>query len=192
MASSQTVPKFTPQEYLAMEREAEFRSEYIDGLMIAMAGGSDDHGRIATAALSLLWAQLRDSDCEARNSDNRLSIPAFNVYTYPDVWVSCGKPQHIDQHKDTTLNPRVVIEVLSPSTQNYDRGQKFRYYRSIPSLTDYLILAQDAMAAEHHHRHEDGSWILRDYTSPDDIVGLVSIGCRLRLRDLYDRVEFEG
>jgi Uma2 family endonuclease len=187
--ASQPIPLLTPEQYLALERAAEFRIEYIDGRVVAMAGGSRNHGRISAAILSLLWSQLRNTDCEASNSDNRLSIPAWSVYTYPDLWVSCGKVQHTDEHQDTALNPCVAIEVLSPSTESYDRGQKFLYYRSIAALTDYLLFSQDRIAAVLHHRQADGSWTLRDYTSANDIIEIPSINCNLRLAEVYERVE---
>src|SRR5258708_37256031 len=163
--ATQPFPRLSHEEYLKIERAAQFKSEYIDGMLVAMAGASNNHVRISANALGSLWSQLRGSDCEAKGSDGRVRAASFNVDTYPDVSVTGGTPQYEDKLKDTTLNPRVIIEVLSPSTQNYDRIGKFRYYPSISTLQDYVLLAQDRINAEHYARQTDGSWLLREYTT---------------------------
>lgn len=176
--SSQTIPYLTPEQYLEIERQADHRSEYIDGGMFAMAGASPDHSRIVTNASAHLWNQLRGGPCEVFTTDLRLFIKAARVYTYPDIMVTCG-PVDGDGEQDLVTNPRFIAEVLSDSTKNYDRGEKFRFYRAIPGFSEYLLIAQDSIRAEHHQRRPDGSWIFREFTSPDDQIELESIGCRL-------------
>jgi Uma2 family endonuclease len=192
--STQVLPRLTPAQYLELERAAERKSEYIGGQMYAMAGATENHDRIAVNLLANLWIQLRGTACEVRSSDHRLLIPAFEIYTYPDVWVTCGPPQYTDEVRDTTTNPRLIVEVLSDATKNYDQGEKFRYYRSIPSFAEYLLVAQDEIRAEHYARQKDNSWIMREFSSPDvepEVeIELASIGCRLILGSLYERVEF--
>jgi Uma2 family endonuclease len=188
--SSQTIPSLTPEQYLEIERKAEYKSEYIDGGMFAMAGASPNHSRIVTNASAHLWNQLRGGPCEVFSTDLRLYIEAVRVYTYPDIMVMCAPAGQDDGERDTVVNPRFIAEVLSDSTKNYDRGEKFRFYRTIPGFSEYLLIAQDSIRAEHHQRRPDGSWIFREFTSPDDQIELDSIGCRLGLGVLYERVIF--
>jgi Uma2 family endonuclease len=188
--SSQTISYLTPERYLEIERKADHRSEYIDGGMFAMAGASPNHSRIVTNSSAHLWNQLRGGPCEVFATDLRLFIKAVSVYTYPDIMVTCGPAEQVDRERDTVVNPRFIAEVLSDSTKNYDRGEKFRFYRTIPGFSEYLLLAQDSIRAEHHQRRPDGSWIFREFTSPDDQIELASIGCRLGLGALYERVVF--
>ncbi len=185
-------PFLTPQRYLEMEREAEFRSEYIDGRAYAMSGGSRNHSWVIANTLGTLFEQLRGKRCGATSSDMRLYSEEFGIYTYPDIVVTCPPEQFLDNHKDTITDAVVVVEVLSPSTKNYDRGEKFRFYRSLPSFAEYLILAQDTVRAEHHVKQANGSWLFHEYRSPEDELELESIGCRLILGRLYERVEFES
>jgi len=188
--SSQTIPYLTPEQYLEIERKADHRSEYIDGGMFAMAGASPNHSRIVTNASAHLWNQLRGGHCEVFATDLRLFIKAVRVYTYPDIMVTCGPVGLDDGEQDIVTNPRFIAEVLSDSTKNYDRGEKFRFYRTIPGFSEYLLIAQDSIRAEHHERRPDGSWIFREFTSPDDQIEVESIGCRLVLGALYERVVF--
>jgi Uma2 family endonuclease len=187
--SSQTIAFISPEQYLEIEREAEHRSEYLNGGMFAMAGASRSHGRIVVNTTACLWHQLRGGPCEVAMTDLRLSIKAVNVYTYPDIMVTCG-PAGLADEQDIVTNPRFIAEVLSDSTKNYDRGEKFRFYRTIPGFSEYLLLAQDSIRAEHHQRQPDGSWIFREFTSPDRQIELASIECRLGLGALYERVVF--
>jgi Uma2 family endonuclease len=189
--STQSVTYLTPEQYLEIERNAEFRSEYIDGEMFAMAGGSLNHARIARNVLARLDQQLAGRRCEAFGSDMRLHISEHKMFTYPDVSVICGPQQFLDSRKDSFADATLVVEVLSPSTRNYDRGEKFLFYRSLPSFSEYLLLAQDTMRAEHHVRQSDGSWLFREFTDAAQI-DLKSIDCRLQLSSLYERVEFEA
>jgi Uma2 family endonuclease len=182
----------TPEQYLEIEREAEFRSEYLRGQMHAMSGGTLNHARIVANVLSRLHEQLRGRPCEPAANDLRVYIARENVYTYPDIVVTCGPVQFQDARRDTIMDATAIVEVLSPSTRNYDRGEKFRFYRSLPSFSEYLLLAQNTIRAEHHQRQPDGSWLFREFTAPGDLVELKSIGCRLHAEPLYERVTFES
>jgi Uma2 family endonuclease len=179
----------TPEEYLAFERAAEHKSEYLDGEIFAMTGASREHNLITLNVASELRSQLKGRDCEVYPSDMRVRIPSANVYTYPDVVVVCGGPKFEDAALDTLLNPTLLVEVLSKSTENYDRTVKFAYYRSVESLAEYLLVAQDACRVEHYARQADGRWSVEDHASPDSPITLASIGCALRLTDVYERVE---
>jgi Uma2 family endonuclease len=188
--ATQSLPQFTLEEYLKLEREAETKSEYIQGTIVAMAEPTRNHNRIKDATLSWLHQQLRGKDCEAAGSDTRLYIAAYNVGTYPDVAVICGPNNFLDERKDTITDATVIVEVLSPTTQNYDIGAKFRFYQGLPSFSEYVILAQDSIRGEHHTRQQDGSWVFRRIEDPTAVIELTSIGCRLPLAALYERVEF--
>lgn len=190
--STQAVPYLTPEQYLEIEREAEVRSEYLGGAMYAMAGASRNHGHIVMAVGGELYAQLRGRDCSVVSTDVRLSIGEHNLITYPDVFVSRGPDKFLDNCRDTLADATLTIEVLSPATKNYDRGEKFRFYRALPSFREYVVLAQDRVLAEHSVRQSDGSWVMREYTSLTDEIELTSIDCRLNLAAVYARVEFEA
>jgi len=189
--STQPIPYLTPEQYLEIERKAEFRSEYVNGEMFAMAGGTRNHSWIASNTLVRLGEQLRGRPCGAVGSDLRLYSIQFQIYTYPDVFVTCGPDRFLDDHKDTVTDATLIVEVLSRSIQNYDRSEKFRIYRSLPSFAEYLLLSQDTIRAEHHVCQPTGSWLFTEFTSPDNEIELASIGCRLTLSTLYERVEFE-
>ena len=189
--STQPITYLTLEQYLEIERNAEFRSEYINGEMFAMAGGTPNHAWIVANTLIRMGEQLRGANCGPRSSDLRLYSAKHKVVTYPDIVVTCGPDRLLDGRRDTLTDATVVVEVLSQSTKKYDHTEKFRYYRSLQSFSEYLLLAQDEMLAEHHARQPDGSWILREFTSPADEIELKSIGCRLNLESLYERVEFE-
>ena len=149
--STQTTPLLTPGQYLEIERKADYKSEYIDGVMYAMAGASPNHARIVTNSVAQLWPQLRGGPCEVFSTDLRLFIKAVGIYTYPDIMVLCGTPGIVGAEEDAA-NPRFIAEVLSDSTKNYDRGEKFRFYRTIPGFSEYLLIAQDSIRAEHYQR----------------------------------------
>jgi Uma2 family endonuclease len=190
--STQPVTYLTPEQYLEIEREAEFRSEYINGEMFAMSGGTPNHARIVLNAARRLAEQLDGRPCEVFGGDLRLYSAKEKMFTYPDILVTCGANCLLDARRDTLTDATVIIEVLSPATRNYDRGEKFRFYRSLPSFSEYLLLSQDTMRAEHHVRQPDNSWVFREFTGPDVEIELKSIGCRLPLQSLYERVEFEA
>ena len=188
---SQALPHFSIAEYLATERAAETRSEYLQGRIVAMAGATRNHGWIASETLIRLGEQLRGKACGAAGSDVRLYIAKYDVLTYPDVIVTCGSDKCIDNERDTITDATLIVEVLSPSTQNYDRSEKFDYYRGLPSFAEYLLLAQKSIRAEHHVRQPHGSWLFREIADPTAVIELASIGCRLPLGALYERVQFE-
>jgi Uma2 family endonuclease len=178
----------TPEEYLALERRAEYRSEYYDGEIFAMTGASLRHNRITLNIGSELNVQLKTRQCQAFTSDMRVHVPATGLYTYPDVVVVCGEPQLEDEHLDTLLNPILIVEVLSRTTARYDRADKFTDYRSIPSFKEYLLVAQDEYRVEHYARQADARWILTEYRSLEDLVPLASVDCSLPLKEIYDKV----
>jgi Uma2 family endonuclease len=184
--ASEPKPRFTIPEYLAFERQSDIKSEYLDGEMIAMTGASRSHNRIALNVAISLDGQLKPRGCEVFVSDMRVQT-GDGLLTYPDVTVVCGRPQFNDSELDTLLNPTLLVEVLSRSTENYDRGVKFTRYRTIPSLREYLLLEQDRFHVEHFLR-QDGEWLLRESDDPRHVLELPSIGCRLLLADVYDRV----
>ncbi len=181
-------PKLTAEEYLAIERRAQTKSEFLDGEMFAMSGASRRHGLVAGNCFAVLHRQLRGRPCETFAGDLRVRVSATGLYTYPDVVVVCGEAQFADAELDTLLNPTVVIEVLSKSTADYDRGTKFAHYRSLPSLQEYLVFAQDEALVEHHTRQQDGRWLLAEVRDPAAVLELAAIGCRLPLTEVYERV----
>ena len=181
---------YTPQEYLEIERKADFRSEYFQGEMFAMSGASRRHNLIAGNLNRESGNQLRDRPCEVYQSDMRVKVSASGLYTYPDVVIVCDDPKFEDNHVDTLLNPTVVVEVLSESTEGYDRGKKFEHYRRVASIREYLLVAQDRFHVEVHRRQEDGHWLLWETNDENEIVDLHSVGCRLKVSDLYAKVQF--
>lgn len=186
-----TQPKtfLTPEQYLEIERKAEFKSEYLDGEMFAMSGARAAHNWIAANVLAALHQQLRSRPCRVSGSDMRVRVRPGGLHTYPDVSVVCGAPQFLDDVTDTLLNPSVIVEVLSPSTEAYDRGRKFEYYKSIASLREYLLVASDRMHADLYVRQPDDRWLLTSADAPDDSLTLESIGAQLKIADLYEKVE---
>lgn len=187
--SSDPKPLLTEAEYLATERRAEFRSEFLEGEMFAMAGASRRHNRIVTNLVSALDNQLRERPCNVYSSDMRVKIPAAKLFTYPDLVVTCGREMFDDSEQDTLLNPLVIIEVLSDSTEAYDRGKKFEHYQSIDSLSTYVLVAQDASRIEQYVKREDGeAWIYTEAHRIEAVVGIEAIACELRLEDVYAKV----
>ena len=189
MATVAAQTYFTPEEYIALERKAHFKSEYFDGHIIAMSGASRQHNRITLDISTELNLQLRGKDCEVFSSDMRVRSGDSDAYFYPDVVVVCGKQEFEDDVLDTLLNPILVVEVLSPSTEAYDRGEKFARYKQLASLQEYLLVSQDSVRVEHHRRHV-AQWMLSHYRALDEVLLLPSIGGELSLRDIYRRVIF--
>lgn len=153
-----------------------------------MTGASRKHNIIAGNAFAALHGQLRGRGCEIYTNDMRVWIPAVDLFTYPDVVVACGHPDFMDTEVDTLLNPTLIVEVLSPSTESYDRGMKYSYYRTLPSLAEYLILAQNRVHAEHYTRQGNGGWLLTETDRREDVLELPSIACTLALADVYDLI----
>lgn len=188
--ASEPRPRVSPEEYLALERRSETKNEYLNGEILAMAGASRRHNRITLNVAIALDGQVKGRGCETFTGDMRVRVPAADVYTYPDVAVACGVPKFDDAELDTLLNPTLIVEVLSRTTESYDRGAKFAYYRTLPSLAEYLVLAQDRIHAEHFVRQGSDGWLLTETDHREDVLELPSIGCTLALRDAYDRVVF--
>lgn len=186
---SQSVTYLTPEEYLALERRAEYKSEYLDGEIFAMVGASRKHNLISVNIAASLHAQLRKQPCEVYTSDMRVRVGSARMYTYPDVVVVCGEPHLDDEHLDTLLNPTVIVEVLSGSTEAYDRGLKSEHYRKLEPLEEYLLVAQDRVHVENWVRQPDNLWLLSETDNLQDTVQLPSINCTLTLTDIYDRVD---
>ena len=185
-----TLPKelLTPEQYLTIEREAEFKSEYFDGEMFMMAGASPRHNIIVSNIIRSLGTQLLNRDCIVYPSDQRVKIEALSKYTYPDVTVACSKRLYEGEQKDILLNPNVIFEILSESTEAYDRGKKFEHYRQIDSLVEYMLVAQDTAHVEQYIRQNDSTWTYREYHQKEDVVKLVSVECSLALGDVYHKV----
>lgn len=178
---------YRAEDYLLMERSATYKSEFCNGQIFAMTGASRQHNLISVNIASELRAQLKNRRCEAYLADMRVKAAAAHSYHYPDVAVVCGTPEFEDSHVDTLLNPTVLIEVLSPSTESYDRGGKFMNYRKIASLRDYLLVTQHQASIEHYVRQADG-WLLTEAVGLNAVITLDSIGCVLSLREIYDKV----
>jgi len=187
--SSLAQPRYTSEHYLALERQAKHRSEYINGFIFAMAGASRQHNLIAGNIFGELRTQLRGRPCEAYINDMRVKVNVTGLYTYPDVAALCGEPIFEDTQGDSLLNPSVIVEVLSDSTEAYDRGEKFAHYRRLESLRDYILIAQDKVRVEHFVRQGD-QWVLSEASALSSMVYLSSIGCEVVLRDIYERVQF--
>jgi Uma2 family endonuclease len=179
----------TPEEYLSIERKAEYKRDYFDGEIYAMTGASREHNLITGNVYGELRQQLKGKPCEAYASDMRVRVPAARLYTYPDVVVVCGEPKFEDAHVDTLLNPTLIVEVLSRSTETYDRGKRSVYYRMIDSLAEYLLVEQDEYRIEQYVKQADGRWLLSEETSLEGSIDLASVECRLALSEAYDRVD---
>ena len=177
-------------EYLEIERKAEIKSEYINGRMYAMSGASRRHNLIALNAGGEIRQQLRGRDCEAYAADMRVKVSPTGMYTYPDVVAVCGNPQFEDAHLDTLLNPTVLVEVLSESTEAYDRGEKFAHYRRLESLREYVLVAQNKIRIE-HYRRDGEEWVLSEISDPHGTLHLPSIDCHVAVAAIYEKVEFE-
>ncbi|MDE0089581.1 MAG: Uma2 family endonuclease [Candidatus Poribacteria bacterium] len=188
MSSAAARTYLTPEEYISFERKATIKHEYLKGQIIAMSGASFAHNFITLDTATQLNIQLMGGDCQVAASDMRVKVTKTNAYFYPDIVVFCGEPISEDNNFDTLLNPTVIIEVLSPSTETYDRGEKFEDYKQIESLKEYVLVSQDKVLVEHYIRQET-EWLESKYRELDDVVQLRSIECELRMRDIYARTE---
>jgi len=187
MASAALKTRYTPEQYLALERKAAFKSEYLDGCITAMSGARRAHNRIAGNIYRKISDQLENGPCEAFIGDLRVCVSPTGLYTYPDVIVVCGEAQFQDDEVDTLLNPTLIVEVLSPTTESYDRGAKFGHYRRLASLKEYVLVAQDQVLVERFIGQGD-DWLLSAQDRLDDTLRLTSIDCSIRLREIYARV----
>jgi Uma2 family endonuclease len=188
MMSLQPKTAYAPEEYLAIEREAEFKSEYFDGEIFAMAGASRKHNLISLNAAVSLHNQLKKSSCEVYSSDMRVKVSPTGLYTYPDIVIVCDTPQFEDSVFDTLINPLVIIEILSPGTESYDRGKKFENYRTLPSLAEYIMISQNRCYIEHYIRQPDNTWLFSETRDMADGVQIASVECELTLEEIYARV----
>ena len=182
--------KLTPAEYLAKEREAQFKSEFFEGEVFAMAGGSREHNRIKENLVGELFAQLKGTPCRSYSSDQRLLVEATGLYTYPDIILVCGTEKFDALDKDTLTNPLAVIEILSPSTERYDRGAKFRNYQQIESLVEYVLVAQDEPVCERYIRQEGGSWGVVSFVGLEASLVLTCVRAEISMADVFAGVEF--
>ena len=186
-----TAPKkyITPAEYLEIERKAEFRSQFFNGEMFAMAGASANHVQITTNTSGALRGLLKGRNCRVGAVDMRIHVPRTGLFTYPDVFVVCGKPEYIESHNDILLNPNILFEVLSETTEGFDRGSKFAQYQSIESLTDYLLVAQHEYRVERFRKQPTGDWLLSVFTSLSESVPFPDLGIELPLSEIYYLIE---
>lgn len=181
---------YTPEEYLAMEEKAEFRSEYDDGIITAMAGGSLDHARIIGNIDRSISSKL-NKDCESITTEVKIRVESYRKFYYPDVFVFCGKPNFYQKRNDTITNPILIVEVLSDSTEAKDRGEKMLAYRTLDSLREYVLVSRDKPIVEQFIKNTDGNWIHKATIGLKSIVKFESIGIELTLEEIYQRVEFE-
>jgi Uma2 family endonuclease len=193
-------PIMTEGEYLAFDRGAEERHIYVDGEVFAMAGESGEHADIVTNIVVSLANQLRDGPCRVRSGNSRVRsgpLPKSlrrraGLYSYPDVFVICDEPQYLDEHRDVVLNPKVIVEILSESTEAFDRGGKFtRYQEYNPTLSDYVLVSQDQPQIEHYHREKDGTWKYQRHRGLKAMIKLTSVKCVLKSKEVYRRVAFK-
>ena len=182
--------KLTPEEYLEFERKSEIKHEYFDGEIFAMAGAKRRHNVINSNLGGLIWQHLRGKNCESYSNDMRVFVPETGLYTYPDLAVACGEPQFQDEVFDTLLNPILIIEVLSDSTEGYDRGKKFQHYRSIASLQEYILVSSDETRIEKYTRRGDGFWYLSEAVGREAEIEFSSVECRIALAEVYDKIDF--
>lgn len=184
------VKYFTREEYLAREETAEYKSEYYRGEIFAMAGASATHNRIFFNLGSFLNNALPKKSCDVFGADVRLQVESKDLFTYPDIMVVCGKPQFYENRNDTITNPIVIFEVLSESTKNYDRGEKFEFYRAIPTLKEYVLIDQHKIHVEQFSIGDVGKWVLTEYNDFNNELKLTAVDLTIPLATIYSRVEF--
>lgn len=188
--SAQPKRLLTPEEYLAIERDVEAKHEFYRGEMFAMGGASFTHTQITIATAAALYEQLKNGKCHVSANDLRVKVAANGLYTYPDVVVTCEKPRFEDDKFDTLLNPQSIIEVLSDTTEKYDRGKKFELYRQIESLREYALISQDRAHIELFTKGDDGVWSLSEATGLEATIAFPTIGCQLALADVYAKISW--
>ncbi|WP_159468132.1 Uma2 family endonuclease [Dyadobacter sp. 3J3] len=181
---------YSEAEYLDIERGADYKSEYYKGEIFAMAGAGHNHNRIVENLSIEIGGFFKGKSCRTFSSDQRIHIPETGLYTYPDLLIVCEKNQYLDDKKDTILNPTVIIEVLSESTEAYDRGQKFHFYRSITSLREYVLINSRSLAAEVFRKNEEGLWVLASEAYQlSDQLELASVNLTIAMEDIYAQTE---
>ena len=184
-------PYLSPEEYLALERRAETKHEYYDGVLVAMVEGTGTDSQISGNTIIAFGAQLRGRPCTVFTSDLKVGITKLSAYAYPDVTIVCGRPQYADAVEDVLVDPLVIVEVLSPSTEHYDRTGKFLRYQRIPSFAEYLLIAQDRPLVELCSRQDDGMWEWVAVEGLAATIAIPSLGCTLALADIYNYVSFD-
>ncbi|MDY6782292.1 MAG: Uma2 family endonuclease [Cyanobacteriota bacterium] len=182
---------YTPEEYLALEEVAQTKSEYRDGQIIPMTGGTVNHNQIALNMSIALSLAFKHQDYRVLMGDVRLWISAAQFYTYPDLIVISGQPQYHNNRKDTITNPQVLVEVLSKSTRNYDRGDKFDYYKTIPTFQEYILIDQSQIKITQYFKTEAKRWTYREYDEEDTALSFNVFGVKVPLADIYEKVDFE-
>jgi len=189
--STQPKVRFTPEEYLELERKAEIKSEYLDGEMFAMPGVSWQHAKIVANIIVDLGNQFMDRPFHVLGPELRVKVSSTGLYTYPDVFITGDEPVLEDDHHDTVLNPLAIFEVLSDSTESYDRGKKFAHYRALDSLREYFLVSQKEYRVERFTRQEHGDWLYSEVTKLESSIEIPSIGYRLPLSRIYNKVTFK-
>ena len=189
MGATLAVPQFTLEEYLAFEEQSEEKHEFWNGQIFAMAGASPTHNQICFTLALVVGRQL-SSHCRGYSSDQKIRIEAADLNTYADLTIVCGEPHYHPKHRSLLLNPRVIFEVLSPKTENYDRGEKWSCYQQLPSLTDYLLVAQDKAQIEHYTLAADGDWRYVRTVGLESVLTIASLYCQLPLDEIYSGIEF--
>ncbi len=185
----QPAPRYAPDEYLALERISEMKNEYLDGEIFAMTGASETHNLMTLNIAGELRQQMKGRPCKVYSNDMRVRVNATGLYTYPDVIALCEEARFEDEFMDTLINPTVIFEVLSRSTEAYDRGDKFAHYRKVESLKEYLLVSQNKCFIEHYIRQPGAHWLLSEIEGVEGTVGLPSITCKLALAEVYDKVD---
>ncbi|MBI3924102.1 MAG: Uma2 family endonuclease [Armatimonadetes bacterium] len=180
---------FTPEEYLVLEERSETKSEYHRGEIFSMTGGSMEHNELVRNVTVELAGTLRDSACRVFVADMRLHVPAHDLFTYPDVYVVCGPPRRMERRRDTLVDATLIVEVLSPSTEVYDRGEKFLFYQTLPSFREYLLVSQERILVERHTRRQPGEWLSVEFSGSTQTFELASIGVTIRIDEIYRGVE---
>jgi len=192
MALAQKKIFYTPEEYLTFEREAETRHEFVDGTIYQMAGESLAHSQICINLAGEVRAKLKGTNCQALSPNMKVRAESKGMFAYPDLTIVCDEPLFHDRQRDVLINPKIIVEVLSPSTQRYDQTKKFfRYRKELPGLTDYILIYQNAPFIEHHEKLPDERWAHNVAEGIDNILRIASIETELSLSEIYDRVEFE-
>ncbi len=192
LAKLKTERRFSPEEYLAFEREGDTRHEYLDGEVFAMAGESLSHSRVCSNLSREVGNKLKGKSCEPLSPHMKVRTSTVSLFAYPDLTIVCGEPMFHDAKRDVLINPRVIFEVLSPSTETYDRTEKFvRFRMGNDTLTDYTLVSQDKAFVEHFTRQSGGEWVYRSFSDLEDAFEIESVDCVLDLNEIYDRVEFE-
>lgn len=182
---------YSAEEYMALDRASDSKNEYLDGIIYAMGGASPPHVQITSNVTGELRQRLRQEPCVVYSTDLRVRASADGLYAYPDVVVACGEPVFFGSELDTLANPLLIVEVMSDSTKNYDRGEKFENYRTNGSLREYVLVAQNKVHVEQYAKQDDGKWVLFETNSVDDVLSLNSVGCDLPVSEIYLKVRFK-